>query len=492
MSQPSSNIIAELAAGGNYIGGEFRAQGDGGAIAVFDPATGEQMCAVPAAGQGDVDAAVAAARHCFDTRSWRAKKPAARAEAMWKFSDLLMAHVDEFADIEVRDNGMPLASARRLVERSADVFRYYAGMATKIHGLTAEVSIGTGDMHAYSLSEPVGVVAAITPWNGPIVTVASKVAPAIAAGCSVVIKPAEQTPMSALRLARLVQDSGLFPAGLINVVNGYGSVAGAALVEHDGVDKVTFTGSTEVGKTLIRASASNMKRVSLELGGKSPVFIFDDADIDRAIMGAAMGIFANSGQVCFAGSRLYIQRGIYDRVIDGVSRIARSLKLGNGLDPATQLGPIISTRQMERILAYVDAGIRDGAELVVGGARVGTQGYFVAPTVFANRTGADIIIAREEIFGPILTAMPFDGLEDVERLANATPYGLGGGIFTSNVSTAHSAAKLIQSGNIWINCYGGTDLSLPFGGYKQSGWGREQGVEGITAFLESKSVYLAL
>jgi len=492
MSQSSSIDFADLAASGQYIGGAFQASSGSETIAVIDPATGEQIGAVPAADASDVDAAVAAARSCFDTRSWTSIRPNARAEAMWKLSDLLIAHEAEFAEIEVRDNGMPMAFARRIVGRSADVLRYYAGMATKIHGLTSEVSIGTGDMHAYSLAEPIGVVGAITPWNGPIVTLVSKIAPAIAAGCSVVAKPAEQTPLSALRFARLVQDSGLFPDGLINIVNGHGRTAGAALVDHDGVDKISFTGSTEVGKSLIRASASNLKRVTLELGGKSPIFVFDDADLDKAIMGAAMAIFANSGQVCFAGSRLYIQRGIYDRVVEGVAQIARNLKLGSGMDPATQLGPLVSMQQMERVLAYVDAGVDEGAELVVGGARVAESGYFVAPTVFANRSGADIRIAREEIFGPVLTAMPFDGLDDVARLANATPYGLGGGIFASNVSTAHTAAKLIRSGNIWINCYGGTDLSLPFGGFKQSGWGREGGHEGITPFLESKAVYLAL
>lgn len=483
--------LAALAASGHYIGGAFQ-PGSGEGIAVIDPATGERIGEAAAAGAADIDAAVAAARTCFDTRTWSSIRPNARAEAMWKLSDLLVAHEAEFAEIEVRDNGMPMAFARRIVGRSADVLRYYAGMATKIHGLTSEVSIGTGDMHAYSLAEPVGVVGAITPWNGPIVTLVSKIAPAIAAGCSVVAKPAEQTPLSALRFARLVQESGLFPDGLINIVNGDGRIAGSALVDHAGVDKISFTGSTEVGKGLIRASASNLKRVTLELGGKSPIFVFDDADLDKAIMGAAMAIFANSGQVCFAGSRLYIQRGIYDRVVEGVAQIARSLKLGSGMDPATQLGPLVSMQQMERVLAYVDAGIEEGAELVAGGARVDERGYFVAPTVFANRSGADIRIAREEIFGPVLTAMPFDGIDDVARLANATPYGLGGGIFTSNVSTAHAAAKLIRSGNVWINCYGGTDLSLPFGGFKQSGWGREGGHEGIAPFLESKAVYLAL
>jgi phenylacetaldehyde dehydrogenase len=492
MNQPSSLDFADLASSGHYIGGAFQASAGSETIAVIDPATGDQIGAVPAADASDVDAAVAAARTCFDTRTWMSVRPNARAEAMWKLSDLLIAHEAEFAEIEVRDNGMPMAFARRIVGRSADVLRYYAGMATKIHGLTSDVSIGTGDMHAYSLAEPVGVVGAITPWNGPIVTLVSKIAPAIAAGCSVVAKPAEQTPLSALRFARLVQESGLFPDGLINIVNGHGRSAGAALVDHPGVDKISFTGSTEVGKGLIRASASDLKRVTLELGGKSPIFVFDDADLDKAIMGAAMAIFANSGQVCFAGSRLYVQRGIYDRVVEGVAEIARNLKLGSGMDPASQLGPLVSKQQMERVLSYVDAGIDEGAELITGGARVAERGYFVAPTVFANRSGADIRIAREEIFGPVLTAMPFDGLDDVARLANATPYGLGGGIFTSNVSTAHVAAKLIRSGNIWINCYGGTDLSLPFGGFKQSGWGREGGHEGIAPFLESKAVYLAL
>jgi phenylacetaldehyde dehydrogenase len=492
MIEQSRQSITELSRLGNYYGGAHHAQGSDGMIKVYDPSTGELQAEVPAGGQSEIDAAVTAARDCFEKRSWRSMKANARAEAMWKLSDHIDANRDEFAAIETRDNGMPLAFSNRLVSRSVEVLRYYAGMATKVTGTTIEPTFWPGEMHAYSVREPVGVAAAITPWNGPIVTVVSKVATAIAAGCSVVVKPAEQTPMTALRFAKAVHDTGLFPDGLINVVNGFGRTAGQALADHDGIDKITFTGSTVVGKSLIHASAGNLKRLTLELGGKSPVFVFDDADLDKAIMGAAMAIFANSGQVCFAGSRLYVQRGIYDKVIEGVAKIAQGMKLGNGLDPASQLGPIVSQQQMDKILGYVESGKAEGAELITGGFRQGDKGYFVAPTVFANRDGADITIAREEIFGPVVTAMPFDSLDDVERLANATPYGLGGGVFTSNVSTAHKAARLITSGSVWVNCYGGTDLAMPFGGLKQSGWGREGGEEGIDAFLESKAVYVAL
>lgn len=477
----------------HYIGGEFVASTGSESIEVVDPANGERIGEVAAGTSEDINLAVEAARDCFDSRSWRQLSVHDRANTIWTFADRIAAHGDEFAELEVLDNGMPLMFAKATVSSLVNGMRYYAGMVTKLHGQTADISGNGREMHAYTQSEPVGVVGSITPWNAPLGVLINKIAPAIAAGCSIVCKPAEQTPLSAVRLGELLDEWNLFPKGLINIVNGYGHVAGQAMSDHPDIDKLTFTGSTAVGKKLVHASAdSNLKRVTLELGGKSPLFIFDDADLDKAITGAAMAIFANSGQVCFAGSRLYIQRSIFDKVIEGVAKMGAAMRLGSGMDPQTQMGPLVSAQQMARVLSYVESGIGDGAELVCGGQRHGDKGFFVTPTVFANRDRKAIRIAEEEIFGPVVTAMPFDGLEELEALANATPYGLGSGIYTSNVSTAHRAAKLIRAGNVWINCYGILDKAMPFGGFKQSGWGRESGFEGIAPFLETKSVYTML
>jgi len=478
---------------GHFIGGNMMPGQSTETIDVFDPATGERIDEVAAGGKADVDAAVAAARHCFDSREWRNRTAHDRAQAIWTLGDRIMEHVDEFAELEVRDNGMPMMFARGVIGSLVNGLRYYAGMVTKLHGLTADVSGNGQEMHAYTTSEPVGVVGAITPWNAPLAVLVNKIAPAIAAGCSVVAKPAEQTPLSAVRLGELLAEWKLFPEGLINIVNGLGHVAGAAIADHPDVDKITFTGSTEVGKKLVQAAAGNLKRVTLELGGKSPVFIFDDADLDKAIAGASRAIFANSGQVCFAGSRLYIQRRIYDRVIEGVAKAGAAMRLGSGLDPATQLGPLVSQEQLSRVLSYIEVGVGEGAELIAGGGqRHGDKGYFVTPAVFANRERKAMRITEEEILGPVVTAMPFDGLDELEALANDTSYGLGSGVFTSNVATAHRAAKLIRAGNVWINCYGILDKAMPFGGFKQSGWGREKGGEVLDLYTEVKSVVMAL
>ncbi len=477
---------------GHFIGGAFASPTGSDTLDVFNPASGAQICEVAAGSSADIDHAVAAARDCFDKRTWTSRTPHDRANAIWAFADLLAAHTDEFAELEVTDNGMTLALAKGTIASLINGVRYYAGMVSKLHGQTSEISGNGREMHAYTTREPIGVVAAITPWNVPLGSLVSKIAPAIAAGCSVVAKPAEQTPLSAIRLGELLAETRLFPDGLINIVNGLGPIAGQALADHKDVDKITFTGSTAVGKKLVQASVSSLKRVTLELGGKSPVFIFDDADLEKAIAGAALAIFANSGQVCFAGSRLYIQEGIYDRVVEGVAKIAAGMRLGSGLDPNTQLGPVVSEAQLSRVLSYVESGLDEGAELITGGKRYGDTGYFVAPTVFANRDRKAMRITEEEIFGPVLTAMPFGGLNELEVLANDTDFGLGAGVFTSNISTAHRAAKLIRAGNVWINCYGILDRTMPFGGFKQSGWGRESGFEGIEPFLETKSVYAML
>ena len=474
----------------HFIGGEAIAGRSTDAIDVFDPATGDVIAQVGAASPGDVDAAVGAAKAAFERGDWQAKGIHARGDIMMQFADLIHAHRDELAELETRDNGRTLGSAKFSIDSAVGCIRYYAGMASKLHGISADLSADGRELHAYTRPEPVGVVAAITPWNAPFSVLVSKLAPALAAGCSVVCKPAEQTPLSAIRLGELMQEWRLFPDGQVNIVNGLGQVAGAALAAHRDVDKLSFTGSTAVGRKLIEASAGNLKRLTLELGGKSPLFVFDDADLDLAIPAAAMAVFANAGQICVAGSRLYVQRTIFDRVIGGVAKIGDALRLGNGLDAETQMGPLVSEQQMTRVLSYIESGIAEGAELIGGGGnRHGDRGYFVRPTVFANRDRADLRIAREEIFGPVVTAMPFDGVDELAELANDTDYGLAAGVFTRNVTTAHRVAKVIRAGNIWINCYAILDKAIPFGGFKQSGWGRELGFEGIAPFLETKSVY---
>ncbi|WP_233556209.1 aldehyde dehydrogenase family protein [Noviherbaspirillum sedimenti] len=473
------------------IDGELVGTAKGKTFDVEDPATGQVIAQAPAGDAEDIDRAVRAARHCFDSGAWTSYTAADRAATMWKLSDTVAANIDQLSELEVIDNGMPLVFARASLNSAINGLRYYAGMCTKLNGITSNISGGGRQMHAYTQRDPVGVVGAITPWNAPLATLINKIAPAIAAGCALVCKPAEQTPLTSLRFAELIAASGL-PRGLINIVTGLGSVAGAAIANHPGVDKVTFTGSTEVGKGLVQAASGNLKRLTLELGGKSPVFLFDDADLERAIPACIMAIFANSGQVCFAGSRLYVQRRIFDEVVNRIAKAAKEMRLGSGLDAATQLGPLVSQKQMARVLSYIESGITEGAELLSGGARFGDKGYFVEPTVFANQNAQDIRIVREEIFGPVLVAMPFDNLDDVAHIANSSPYGLGAGIFSSNVSTVHKAAQIIRAGNIWINCYGILDKSMPFGGFRQSGWGREHGIEGIEPYLETKSVYTML
>jgi phenylacetaldehyde dehydrogenase len=473
----------------HFIGGNQTSSNGAQEIPVYDPSTGEVISTFLGADAADVDMAVAAARDSFDKRTWRDLPPIERAARMTAMADLIVKHADEFAELEITDNGMTMGMARATITSCANSLRYFAGMVQKIHGESTDLSGGGRQLMAYTVREAVGVVAAVTPWNAPLGVLVNKMAPALAAGCSIIGKPAEQTPLSSIFLSKLLAEANLFPEGVINILNGHGHITGAALVDHDDVDKITFTGSTEVGKKLVAASARNLKRVTLELGGKSPLFIFDDAPLEQAVQGAAMAIFANSGQVCFAGSRLYIQRGIYDAVIEGVAKIGDAMKLGNGRDPATQLGPLVSQEQLDRVLKYIEYGISDGAELISGGMREGDRGYFVRPAVFANRDRHKIRMAEEEIFGPVVTAMPFEGLDELETLANDTPYGLGSGVFTSSNSTAHKAARLIRAGNVWINCYGILDKAVPFGGFKQSGWGREFGLEGISPFLETKAVY---
>ena len=475
-----------------FIDGEWHEAVRGGTIDVIDPATGETIAISAEGASEDIDKAVAAARRSFDSGVWRGMSGAERSRIIWRFADLIDANAEELVELEVRDNGMPTAFAQYIVSISAEWFRHFARLAANVFGRNASnmISGQQDSFHAYSARQPVGVVGLITPWNGPLGLFALKVGPALASGCSAIVKPAENTPLTALRVAELALEAGV-PPGVLNVVTGYGHVAGAALTHHPDVDKISFTGSTAIGKEIVRAAADNLKRVTLELGGKSPCIICDDADIEAAIPQAGMAIFANTGQVCYAGSRLFVQRKAYDKVVAGLESFAKGLKIGSGLDPASQLGPLISEKQRERVLAYVESGKAEGAQLLFGGRSTGDKGFFVEPAIFANTSGS-MKIVREEIFGPVLVATPFDDLNDVVSLANDTRYGLGAGIFTSDVSKAHLLASRIDAGNVWVNCYGLVDAALPFGGFKESGLGREAGSEGLDAYLEHKSVVVKL
>jgi acyl-CoA reductase-like NAD-dependent aldehyde dehydrogenase len=458
---------------------------------VYNPATEELIATVAEGGAADIDLAVKAARRAFEAGVWRNLTGAERAQVMLRFADLVEAHAEEIAHLETMNNGMPLAFARGSAAAGARTMRWFAGATTRIGGQAMGTSLSVpGEFHAYTRKEPIGVVGLITPWNGPIGTFFLKISPALAAGCSCVHKPSEITPLTALRMGELALEAGL-PAGVLNIVPGFGVDAGTAMAGHPDINKISFTGSTLVGKELVRQSAGNLKRVTLELGGKSPCVVFDDADMDIAIPGAAMAIAANSGQVCFAGSRLFVQRKSYDKVVAGIGEFLQKLKVGNGMDPATNLGPLVSAKQRDRVESYIRTGVEEGATIVSGGQKVEGKGFFVAPTVFAD-TNPDMRIVKEEIFGPVLVATMFDELEDVPALANATPYGLGGGIYTTNLNTAHRLAARIDTGNIWVNCYSMLDASMPFGGFKESGWGRELSEEGLGAYLETKSVWMKL
>ena len=474
------------------IGGRWLPAASGQVLDVFDPATGEVFAQAAAGGAQDIDLAVRAARQAFEQGPWRSTPPAERARLLWKLSDAIEANAAELALLETVDNGMPLWLAQMWnIPKAVDCLRYYSGWPTRLTGETLPVST-PGEYHTYTRKEPIGVVGQIVAWNMPFGMAVGKIAPALAAGCTVVLKPAEQTPLSAIRLGELIQEVG-FPDGVVNIVTGTGESAGRPLVEHPDVDKIAFTGSTRVGKSILAAAGGTLKRVTLELGGKSPVFVFPDADLEAATTAAANGIFINTGQICAAGSRLFVHERVYDRVMEGVVARAKSLKIGPGAEADTFMGPVVSSQQLQRVTGYVRAGQEQGAEIVSGEQALPEKGYFVRPTVLSN-VRPEMSVMRDEIFGPVVCALRFgdEDLDSIARVANDTSYGLSAYIWTSNLSTAHKLASRIKAGSISVNGGAGMDFTMPFGGFKQSGLGREHGREGAEAYTETKTVSITL
>jgi len=474
-----------------FIGGQWRPPASGQTYATINPATEEVSARVAQGDERDIDLAVQAARRAFDQGPWPRMAATERARVLWRLGDLIMANVDEMARLESINTGKTLFDSGKVeLPFAAEVFRYYAGWTTKIHGETLSLRDGA---FTFTLRQPVGVVGAIVPWNFPFLLASWKIAPALAAGNTVVLKPASLTPLTALRFAALTQEAGL-PEGVFNVVPGPGGKVGMALVRHPGVDKIAFTGSTEVGKGIMREAASTLKRVSLELGGKSPNIVFADADLEAALRGAMTGIFYNKGEVCAAGSRLFLEERVHDAFVDKLAQRVQGLKVGDPLDKATRMGPVVSKQQMETVLAYIEAGLQDGARLAAGGARadVGTgRGYFLQPTIFTGVTN-QMKIAREEIFGPVLSVIPFKDFDEGVAQGNDTFYGLAAAVWTRDVAKALRAARAIRAGTVWVNAYNLYDAALPFGGFKASGFGRELGQAGMDLYTEVKSVWVDL
>jgi acyl-CoA reductase-like NAD-dependent aldehyde dehydrogenase len=475
-----------------FINGEYIEAASGKTFKTYNPATGEVLAEVAEAGAEDIDRAVKAARKAYESDAWRKLSPSKRAQLLWKVADLMERNAEELALLETLDNGRLLKISKAAdIPLAADHFRYFAGWATKLEGNT--IPVGIPNMFTYTLREPVGVVGQIIPWNFPLQMAAWKLAPALACGNTVVLKPAEQTPLTALYLGQLFKEAG-FPDGVVNIVPGFGETAGATLAAHPGVDKVAFTGSTAVGRKIVEASAGNLKRITLELGGKSPNIVLPDADIKAAIRGSMNAIFFNQGQVCTAGSRLFVQKSVYDEVVSGMADLANKMRLGSGLDPASEMGPLISQEQLEVVTRYIEAGKHEGATLLAGGERAAgdlSNGYFVKPTVFTD-VADTATVAREEIFGPVVVALPFEDVEDLAARANNSIYGLAAGIWTNNLKAAHKLAAALQAGVIWVNTYNAFDAAAPFGGYKQSGYGREMGHAVLEEYTSVKTVWVNL
>jgi aldehyde dehydrogenase (NAD+) len=470
------------------IDGQWVDAASGKKFETLNPATGEVLATVAEGDAEDINRAVAAARRAFEG-PWSRVKPFERQNLLLKLADLVEKNFEELSQLDTLDMGAPISRTRGNRLRVLGMLRYYAGQATSIHGETIENSL-PGEVFSYTLKEPVGVVGAIIPWNGPLGASVWKIGPAIATGCTVILKPAEEAPLTSLRLAELCMEAGI-PAGVVNVVPGFGETAGAALASHPGVDKVAFTGSHVTGQSIVRASADNLKRVSLELGGKAPNIIFADADLDAAIPAACIAGFVCQGESCIAGARLYVQRTLYDDVVAGISDYAKSVKMGRGLDSETQMGPLVSQEHFDRVSRYIRLGREEGVKIVTGGARWGNDGYFIKPTVMVDAS-SDMRVAREEIFGPVITVIPFDTDEEVLEAANDTRFGLGAGVWTQDVTRAHRVAAALESGQVWVNCYQACDSALPFGGYKESGWGRETCRETMDEYTELKTVVVNL